>query len=201
MMRLTAIVGVFFCATVGSTALVLAGGHSDNGCGDCHVPHNAAKGGVGPLWNQLATGTLPTFTLYSSTTFNALSPGITQPDGASKLCLGCHDGAYPTVTAAHTFGDTKALTLSESHPISFVYNTAMSVNPALKAPGSLKNPSVAPSGLGGSGTIATDLLDASSKLQCTSCHEIHSNGLTAYYLKWDYFADNGKTMCRTCHNK
>lgn len=187
-------------------------GHSSRGCSNCHVPHLATpqdtdgKYGV-PLWSPLkATGTLSdAFTVYSSPTFDALGTGITHPDGPSKLCLGCHDGTYPTVATKgiHVFGDGKAMTLTESHPISFKYDTALTVNPKLKVPGSLKDPSTALSGLTPAGTIATDVLDKYGKMQCTSCHDVHASGVasSADMLRWDYDADNGKTFCRKCHNK
>ncbi|MDD4890786.1 MAG: cytochrome c3 family protein, partial [Phycisphaerae bacterium] len=179
---------------------------SENGCGDCHVPHRALKStdpnaswGV-PLWSPAQTSDgLPTFTLYSSPTFNALSTGITQPDGASKLCLGCHDGTYTGVSAAHMFGAGKAMTLSESHPISFRYDTALANSPSLHVAGELKDPSSSPSNVSASGTIATDLLDDHGKMQCTSCHDVHSSAKdTTMALRFD---NTTSTMCLTCHNK
>jgi hypothetical protein len=54
-------------------------------CIFCHTPHNARPDL--PLWNRADPGL--TYTLYTSSTTQAV-PG--QPDGASILCLSCHDG-------------------------------------------------------------------------------------------------------------
>ena len=187
------------------SGLAMAAHSDDLGCGNCHVAHKAvvADGstyGV-PLWSPAysTTAALPTFTVYTSAAFDLLSTGITQPDGPSKLCLGCHDGAYTGVTAAHTIGDGKAMTLTESHPISFVYNTALSTSTKLKVPGELWDPSTKLSGLTPTGTIVTDMLDKNSKVQCTSCHDVHTTGKGVYQLRVDY--TDGKTLCQKCHNK
>jgi hypothetical protein len=181
--------------------------HSDHGCSNCHVPHHAAdptdadaSWGV-PLWStaQTADG-LPVFTLYSSKTFDALGTDITQPDGASKLCLGCHDGSYsyfasvnPTSEAIFSTDD-----LTKSHPISFTYDATLS---AAVTDGGLNDPTTTDSGLGG--TIDDDLLDIQHKMQCTSCHDVHLTGLTDFMLRYEYdvAAHTDNVLCRTCHNK
>lgn len=207
-MRRMAGVGAGLVACLG--LLVWAGAmqaaHSDYGCHNCHVPHKAAKAddpnaswGV-PLWSTAQTSDgLPNFTLYSSPSFDALATGIVQPDGASKLCLGCHDGSY---IAFSFMPGSKAIfgpnDLATSHPISFVYDTDLAARHPLK---SLRDPSLATSGLGS--TIAKDLLDSHNKMQCTSCHDIHTSGKGAYMLRYNYdvatHTDN--IICRVCHNK
>ncbi|MDD4889295.1 MAG: hypothetical protein PHU85_05145 [Phycisphaerae bacterium] len=182
------------------------GAHGDNGCNTCHVPHkalpNSDQNAAGPLWApQVSSKQLAIFTLYSSPTFDALGVQITQPDGSSKMCLCCHDGSYAGVAPEHQFGEGKAMTLSESHPISFRYDSSLAVNPKLHVPGSLRDPAIASSGLTPSGTIATDLLDENSKMQCSTCHDVHHSGLGTHHLRYNYESDGGLTMCRTCHNK
>ena len=54
-------------------------------CVFCHTPHNAAPAGA--LWNRRAPGT--TYTPYTSSTARG---NAGQPNGASLLCLSCHDG-------------------------------------------------------------------------------------------------------------
>ena len=130
----------------------MAGAHGDNGCPTCHVPHQALPNNnpnaYGPLWAPtVAAKELAVFTLYSSPTFDALNTGITQPDGASKMCLGCHDGSYAGVALEHTFGEGRPMSLSNSHPISFRYDTALTLNSKLRVAGSLRDPVTAPSGL------------------------------------------------------
>ncbi len=185
--------------------------HSYFGCFNCHVPHNAgiegdadASWGV-PLWSTRQTSDgLPTFQLYTSPTFDALNTDIGQPDGASKLCLGCHDGSY---SGFHNEGDHTAETfegddLVRSHPISFTYDTAL----ADRHPnGSLRDPATADAGLGTGATIAQALLDAKGKMQCTSCHDVHDSAVSTHYeLRWAYNKFNDgieRTMCRVCHDK
>lgn len=171
--------------------------HQGVSCAGCHVPHNAGTPGAGqpagPLWNPaLVNKVLPTYTLYSSPSFDALNTGITQPDGSSKLCLGCHDGSYPGIEGMTQFGTAD---LATSHPVSFTFDT----NLAVRANGGLKDPGSAMSGLGG--TISADLLDANSKMQCTSCHDVHQTAFSNA-LRWQYDTGAaGNNFCRTCHNK
>ena len=197
---------LYVCLTV--LAVILASGqgilavHENLGCSDCHIIHgqrsNATSGQNDPIWNpaQMADG-LPTFTLYSSQTFDALNTDITQPDGASRLCLGCHDGSYSDLNTRDggrlKFGPAD---LARMHPISFTYDTAL----ASRSVG-LKDPNQTMSGLGG--TISRDLLDGRNKVQCSSCHDMHSTGKGRAMLRYDYNPATGSDVifCRTCHNR
>jgi predicted CXXCH cytochrome family protein len=183
---------------------VQAAGHATLGCSSCHLPHHAAlptdsaaSWGV-PLWNTANTSDgLPTFTLYSSDTFTPLATDISPPDGASKLCLGCHDGSYSGIkaTSPRRFGMDD---LAKSHPISFTYDSGLAGrNPRH----SLRDPAVAMSGLGG--TIQQDLLDSHGKMQCISCHDVHTSGKGTDMLRfdWDPTVLSDNAFCRVCHNK
>lgn len=168
-------------------------------CIVCHAPHGTDATAV-PLWNH--TTTTQIFSTYTGYKFKAIST-ITQPDGASKLCLSCHDG----VTAKNQFGgkiqgtagvpvtlgvhaSNLGTDLTNDHPISFRYDQAL----ALADPG-VKDPTVATTSLGG--TIATDMLDINSKVQCPSCHEVHDQ--TIY--RFGKISNAGSALCLTCHNK
>ncbi len=196
-------VGVIVSSLFTTPTVWAAAAHSDLvGCDGCHVPHNAAKLPGVPLWNGSETKT--TFTMYSSTTLQATMDG--QPSGPSKLCLSCHDGANPNflwMTDNEKFGSGE---LVNSHPVSFVYDSALAA-----ADGHLKDPSQ-PSTLGR--TISQDLLDVDGKVQCNSCHDVHTSGvgraLRGY--NWGYESvknDDGSTsqvhhgpeLCRMCHLK
>lgn len=171
--------------------VVMALAHSDLfGCNGCHTPHNAETLPGVPLWNGSETTT--TFVMYSSDTFQGTIDG--QPSGKSRLCLSCHDGANPNFTwmdAEHSFGADE---LVNSHPISFVYDSALTA-----LDGALKDPSEA-SSLGG--TIFEDLLDSESKVQCGSCHDVHSSGVGDHLLRgYDYGSQHGPQLCRMCHLK
>ncbi len=171
-------------------------------CIVCHAPHGTDGTGV-PLWNHNTTS--QSFSTYTGYKFDGITT-ITAPDGASKLCLSCHDG----VSAMNQFGGTSgtkvqgpsgglyympsgskiSTDLTNSHPISFVYNTALA-----NLDGTLKDPATATTSLGG--TIATDLLDINGKVQCPSCHEVHDQ--TIY--RFGKISNAGSALCLTCHNK
>ncbi len=197
--------GLFVTAI--ALALLLAGwaaaAHSDHGCDSCHTPHNAGVLPGVPLWN--GNETVTTFTMYSSPSFQGSIDN--QPSGASRLCLSCHDGANPNflwMSDETKFGATE---LSNSHPVSFVYDSALATTD-----GHLKDPSQ-PSTLGR--TIAQDLLDAGSKLQCNSCHDVHASGMGESQLRgYNYGYEtvqngdgttsqvhHGPELCRMCHLK
>jgi hypothetical protein len=186
-----------------STA-VMAIAHSDQfGCDGCHEPHNAETMPGVPLWN--GNETTVTFTMYDSASFQGTIDG--QPSGNSRLCLSCHDGANPDfawISPEHSFGADE---LTGSHPISFVYDSALAV-----LDGALRDPSEA-STLGG--TISEDLLDPDSKLQCASCHDVHTSGVGENLLRgYNYGREtidnpdgtttevhHGPELCRMCHTK
>ena len=179
-------------------------------CVFCHTGHMGVPDAA--LWSR---GSTPrAYIPYSSPTMNAATG---QPDGASKLCLSCHDGALASDTASggigvgwsataevlsvdqrlaagaiHAPGQVKSIgpDLSDDHPVSFVYDAALAIQD-----GQLAMPEQAPSGLGH--TISRDMLDRASKMQCTSCHNAHDNGV-GNFLKLE--SRNG-TLCTTCHDR
>jgi len=177
--------------------------HSDTGCDGCHVPHNATQLPGIPLWN--GSETTVTFSMYTSATFQGMIDG--QPSGASRLCLSCHDGANPEylwMSGDQLFGGEE---LTRSHPISFVYDSALAAIDI-----GLKDPSEA-STLGR--TISEDLLDPEGKMQCNSCHDVHTSGVGEHQLrgynygfetveKGDHSVSqihHGPELCRMCHLK
>ncbi len=191
MKRVSVIVGVLAALCL-PTAVMAVIAHSDLfGCDGCHEPHNAGTLPGVPLWNG-TEGTV-TFTMYSSATFQGTIDG--QPSGPSKVCLSCHDGTNPDwspmIVPDQTFDGSE---LVNTHPISFVYDSALA-----SLDGALKDPSEA-STLGG--TIAGDLLDPESKVQCNSCHDVHTSGVGDNLLRgYDYGSRYGPQLCRMCHLK
>jgi len=159
-------------------------------CIFCHTPHQ--KTGDVPLWNHAMP--VQQYTPYSSTTLKATD--VRQPTGASKLCLSCHDGtvALGMVNSRRTQiqmrdavttmppGSTRLGTdLSDDHPISFKYDSALaSQNPELKDPTTLD---------------ARVRLDHDRQLQCTSCHDPHNDQFGKFLVQ-----DNaGSALCLNCH--
>ena len=149
-------------------------------CIFCHTPHNSNP--AGPLWNhQLSSGV--TYLKYLSPTMIAYTSQATAPDpnGSSKLCLSCHDGTVALGAVAKGLiplaggkttmirGDTGFIgtDLSRTHPISFVVTDQLvAANNARNAPlntlAAMKaDPSVH--------------LDGADRVQCTACHNPHSD--------------------------
>jgi predicted CXXCH cytochrome family protein len=167
-------------------------------CVFCHIPHGASQSRA--VWNRDLTyqlgGTL--YTTYTSTTLDAT---VARPNGASKLCLTCHDGALALgslmnldairpasvdlgATTTMPAGPTRLGTdLRNDHPVSVVPSTA---DPEIVLP---------PAG------DAVKLREGAAlgtrdSVQCTSCHNPHYT--TAKFL----VKDNARAaLCTTCHQK
>jgi predicted CXXCH cytochrome family protein len=163
-------------------------------CVACHVPH-AADTSVPrvQLWNHEVT--TASFVLYASGTLD-VKPG--EPDRGSKLCLSCHDGtvaidSFGSVTTGIQFMTGTALLgtdLTDDHPISFVYDTALA-----NLDGGLHDPTAQASGLGGS--INADML-FEGQVQCASCHDPHGSSGVPKLLR---ISNAGSALCLICHDK
>jgi cytochrome c peroxidase len=115
--------------------------------------------------------------------FGGVNHDLAQGNGILTSMVGAND-------LGSVIGSGTGLDLTNTHPISFVYNSAL----AALDPG-VKDPNVATTSLGG--TIAQDLLDANGKVQCASCHEVHDQ--TIY--RFGKISNAGSALCLTCHNK
>ncbi len=176
-------------------------------CIICHTPHDSDISiTVTPLWNHQTLSS--TFEMYF-TRDESLS---SQPTGASKLCLSCHDG----VTAIDKFGgrttsafmgnDGNANSMnrqSDSHPLSITFNSAMAENdPSLFDP-AVKNITIGTQGgKKRSGTVA-ELLLPNGRVQCSSCHDVHNNYVGAGVKSQPFLkiTKAGSQICLTCHNR
>ncbi|MBI2529112.1 MAG: cytochrome c3 family protein [Candidatus Rokubacteria bacterium] len=157
-------------------------------CIFCHTPHRAGQ--TVALWNR----DLParTYNLYGSSTLEAT---LNQPTGASRLCLSCHDGTtalgnlrVAPATGPATLGPltgraSLGTDLSDDHPASFLFDTAL----ALKQ-GQLVDPTGLPKAVP---------LDSTRQLQCTSCHDPHENRYRKFLRVDDRFA----ALCTACHRQ
>ncbi|MEF9438350.1 MAG: hypothetical protein L0922_06295, partial [Candidatus Mariimomonas ferrooxydans] len=135
-------------------------------CIFCHTPHNTIRN-VPYLWNR--KDSTANYIPYQSSTLYAT---VGQPTGTSKLCLSCHDGTIalgavisklqeiPFAAGIRFIPKGPAMLgtdLSDDHPVSFVYDTALAAsNPELA------DPSTLPSEV---------KLDKHGQLQCTACHD------------------------------
>ncbi len=157
------------------------------GCDTCHTPHGAQDVTDAPLWNSTLGTTGESFDAYDSPSMDA-TPGA--PNGASLLCLTCHDGTTHTTGTGALDGatnDTLALgligtDLTDMHPVSFAYAD------------------------GGSGLVAEATVDADAagllfggKVQCSSCHDVHKTAVAGDHAL-RVLNPNGE-LCAKCHAK
>ena len=182
----------------------LASDGTDQICIFCHTPHSATPDS--PLWSRPDPAT-STFPIYGNPLVIAGSRGSNPsgqtsrsqyntadlyPNGASRMCLSCHDGVTAIgllndSTTINMLGATtlngynSAINLETSHPISFVYVAGVVADlEAYYGPGSYILPSTADA-------IDTPL-DGQSRMQCTTCHDPHEDTT-------DYNA-----VCDACHS-
>ncbi len=179
-------------------------------CIFCHTPHNADPSG--PLWNhQLPSGV--TYLKYTSSTMVACCTAQStapDPNGATKLCLSCHDGtvALGAVLSQSTpialaggktnfvAGDTGYIgtDLSHTHPLSFqITDQEVSQNNAVNASDLTLNPV---------SSMKSDPdvhLDGQDRVQCTACHDPHSDANYASSGVHFYAKATRSGPCAVCH--
>ncbi len=178
-----------------SPAILMAASHRN--CNSCHTVHSDADASTAglPLWNGEVP--LQTFTMYTSDTFQGDLDPSGQPSGSARLCLSCHEEWSAIGTD-----------LTKMHPISFVYDAQLVTDDGYL------EPLTKTTAYGG--TIEDVLLDDSSQMQCTACHQVHrgpggdktsSPGGLRYIrggTEADYEtqgSDAYDDLCRTCHLK
>ena len=163
----------------------------DRICLPCHTSHNARTTDEGEsmaLWNHAITDEV--FEVYTTSAGNQGG----QPEGASKLCLSCHDGA----TAIDDFGgneenfaDVKiapdrtsnlGTDLRDDHPIGIEYPP-----PGLEGYND-------PSSLVG---VQTVLVNGVERVECTSCHNPHDDSLGMFLRR----TTAGSALCLECHDR
>lgn len=164
----------------------------DQICIFCHAPHRARRD-IPYLWNR-ADSTVNYIPYQSSTMYSVVG----QPTGASKLCLSCHDGTIALGALVSEYfevpfaggirflpeGPSKLGTdLSDDHPVSFVYDSSLAARN-----GELADPLSLPHEI---------KLDAAGEMQCTSCHDPHSNTNGKFLLMPNIYS----ALCTACHQK
>lgn len=158
-------------------------------CIFCHTPHRANASA--PLWNR--EDSRETYVLYTSSSFGGIT---TQPTGASKLCLSCHDGSIALGAVVHSDQDImmepgkEFLTtgsaalgtmLDNDHPISFHYTSSKGGSGVEYLADTAITPPVN--------------LDGAGYMQCTSCHDSHNNQFGNFLLATDRYS----SLCLSCH--
>jgi len=205
-------------------------------CVFCHTPHGGNNTPGAPLWNRsLENGA--TYTPYLSSSINATDIAAT-PGGSSKLCLSCHDGTLaigavnvangrtgvniamsgtaadgtmpPGQGALTGFTRDLGVNLTNDHPISFTYDSALALTD-----GELRDPATSPH-------IATRVPGTkplvpleTDRLECVSCHDPHIRDsdptLNIKFLRLNRFQltppgggafdPAGDIVCLACHDK
>ena len=173
-------------------------------CKFCHIPHT--DGAPVPMWShEMSKAQYATPQMRDAKGSLQIAP---QPDGSSRLCLSCHDGTVALGEIARS-GDAVVMAgaqrlnpgrrgyigtdLSGSHPVSIVVPDGeaeildsgrdMGIRPieVIRADGQVK-------------------LDKMGKMQCTSCHDPHSD---QYYVEGRvprfWIKPTVEEVCLTCH--
>lgn len=168
-------------------------------CVFCHGGH--VQEAAGPLWNRSTAGA-PAYRPYESGTMASLAG---QPDGATRMCLSCHDGTVAVGLRPERSGllgdDLGTLRkdqgglgtdLSGSHPVSVPYRDAAGRMALGSAQTRLRT---APAEVG-----ARSLLDAAGKVQCTTCHDPHSDpSALGRDVPPFWKGDSYDEVCEACH--
>jgi predicted CXXCH cytochrome family protein len=173
-------------------------------CKFCHIPHSAVV--PTPLWSQKLSRAQ--YQVPSVRDRGGRPAAGRQPDGASRLCMSCHDG---TVALGDIGGEPRPIALSGaqrlgagrrgylgtdlsgSHPISFVVSDI-----TRDAGGGLRDMGTTPvlEMMRGQGVR----LDAQGKMQCTTCHDPHSD---RYYQEGSvprfWVRPTEEEVCLSCH--
>lgn len=209
-------------------------------CVFCHTPHGANTQVAAPLWNRNLS--VQTYTPYTSSSMDAIT---SQPGGNSKLCLSCHDGTMAIGTVGVLDGVSPAtiamtgtatgdvmpadsgvdsgftrnlgIDLSNDHPISFTYDTALASND-----GELRSPPVNDGAVPVvanrvAGVIPKPLFPLeANQMECTTCHDPHiwesdPNKGNLKFLRGNRlqqmqpigagFDKNNDNVCLACHDK
>jgi predicted CXXCH cytochrome family protein len=157
-------------------------------CVYCHAPHRAGQ--TRALWNRELSAA--SYDPYQSSTLHV---SLGQPTGSSRLCLSCHDGTLALGHVLHAPGQAidplppvqgrvrLGTDLRDDHPVSFVYDSALaSANGELNPPSSLTGPVK---------------LDRNSEVQCTSCHDPHTDANPKFLVG----SNRNAALCVACHAK
>jgi len=211
----------------------LASDGTDQICIFCHTPHSATPDS--PLWSRPDPAS-SNFPIYGNplviggglgadpsgqTTRSQYNTAALYPNGASRMCLSCHDGVtaigllsdtttinmlggttlgdFPSAAAA-IIGDASVTgtDLSTSHPVSFVYDTNVLADlVGFTGPGYGAGSYVLPD----TADAIDTPLDGQSRMQCTTCHDPHDDTRAAIGLPfWRQTTGTPyDDVCDACH--
>ncbi len=190
--------------------------HRGEICRVCHVPHdhnrNVDLGALGLLWDhQVST---QSYLMYAEDDHIKWIDGAfdAEPEGTTKMCLGCHDGTVGIDQFDNKSNDPGSIFIQDDHPGYQV--------PGASLPGDLSNThplgivydAAADGGLhpvsdlmGDSGSI-DDVLE-NGKVACMSCHDVHDEpgesvpGTHLLRVGNNVSTGDASGLCLTCHDK
>jgi len=170
----------------------------DEICVFCHTPHGADTSvAIAPLWNR--TPVQAAGSVYQGLDIQATYDltSINQTD--APLCLSCHDGAtnMDALNNAPNSGGTAAFViagpdtvldtdLSDDHPIGFDFSVINGQDGAIRT-------------IGAATALGAKFFGSSDNMMwCSSCHDVHNDGLGSPLLNVD---NAGSQLCLACHIK
>lgn len=148
-------------------------------CKFCHVPHDATENT--PLWGH-ALSKVASYVVPDVGRGEGRRQPAPQPDGASRLCLSCHDGTV----ALGDVGRTGAIRMSGAQRLERGRKGYLGTDLSGSHPVSIELPEGDASradagrdmGLRPAHEIRNEglvKLDAQGKMQCTTCHDPHAD--------------------------
>jgi len=175
----------------------LSTGAEQRVCIFCHTPHHATRLSdqlyPGPLWNRDEIVDPFYYTPYESSTLVATQgKAVTQPQGASRICLSCHDGTIALASASHGLAvnlpplsgsAVLGRDLRYDHPVSVQYGAQ---------PSEYQDPAVL-----NAGKVKLVNRSGVNYVECTSCHDPHDNQY-GNFLVLDTSTQQD-SLCSTCH--
>lgn len=200
-------------SSLSSSSIHAAAGGENRICVFCHTPHGGAD--QTPLWNRpnlanpdssypLYGGTVEIKTIGAAQYSNS-NAGIQYPNGASRMCLSCHDGVTAIgeviggtiLDSSMTMSTSGTVDLAKSHPISFIYSaTVMGLINGRKTGAEYQLPPI----------DSQAPRDGLERMQCTTCHDPHENtrnGISYTLPFWRNYtgveATDYSTTCDACH--
>ncbi len=192
-------------------------------CKFCHTPHGSIVGT--PLWNH--ENTVTTFARFSSSTLVVDDDNTFKYKdniaGASKLCMGCHDGvtalgalAWVTIADVSPSNYLAATDLRNKHPVSFEYKDGGTglwdvLDGGAKA-GRYGLPNAEGAVDPGNNTIINPFVAEKwrregERVECTICHDPHTNNASAadaallpFWVSSSLTGyDSHDSVCVACH--
>ncbi len=156
-------------------------------CVFCHIPHGSGEHG------NARPDPTARYELYASSTLAAEVPGA--PDGATRICLSCHDGTIAVGQTRRRRIAVERLTSDGRLPPGHAANLGTDLRRT--HPVSIRPPrtsKIRP-------LPATDAvhLDRGGKVQCTSCHDPHRESPDGVERKFLVKSNRSSAICASCH--